>query len=102
MLASLLTETVSVKRFGAVEDTDQLAQATLHASLACHIQPDTEDTTEDLPGSFGRDWLLMCNTVDLKEDDRVTWNSKEYRVIAVSHHDMFGEAHTEARIRANV
>lgn len=101
MLASLLTETVSVKRDGAISGQgDQLGFATVIASLPCHIQPEDEDTFQDIPHSFGKTWLLLCDPADVREGDRITWDGKEYRVMTSISHDFAGEEHTEVRMRA--
>lgn len=99
MLASLFTETVSVERLTETEGSN-IEEYTEHiATLACAIQPIDDTITQDLPGSFGKEWLLMCAPADIQEGDRVTWNAGEYRVTGVEQHDFAGETHTEARIR---
>lgn len=69
------------------------------ASVACLIQPLTDEVSGDLEGSFGKDFLMLSPTVDIREGDRVSISAEEYRVVATEALNFGNNPHRETRIR---
>lgn len=68
--------------------------------IPCHIQPLTNDTTQDLPSSFGKNWLMFCDVNDIREGDRVKDGDSEYRVTGVESYEWRGKSkHMEIVLR---
>jgi hypothetical protein len=105
MIESQFTETVQVHRLVDVPGTNKKAFAIHIASLRCAIQPLEADTTQDIPGGFGKSFLMFCPVVDLKEGDRIirdvdeSGDGREYRVVASESFDFQGQSHMEVIIR---
>lgn len=99
----MLTESVSTKRLALVGSTNKKSFQTKLSSLSCHIQPLDGAETADIQGGFGKDYMMFCETDDVKEGDRVmrTVESEtlEYRVTAIEKYDFKGESHMEVTIR---
>ena len=92
--------TVSTKRLTPVVDTEKDSYADHLEGVACHIQPLDESYSEDVQGSFGKDWLMFCDNVDILEDDKVIDGEIEYKVVGVERFHFLGmERHTEVRLR---
>lgn len=96
--------TFRVERVAEVDGTDKTTFETHIASESGHIQPLEESYTMDEPGSAGKDWLLFCDVLDIKENDRIVDTTDdeevEYRVVGVESFDFLGsERHMEVRIR---
>ena len=53
------------------------------SSVRCSIQPLDDSFNEDQKGSFGKDRLMFCAVVDIKENDKVLFDGTTYRVVAV-------------------
>lgn len=99
-LQQTYTRTVSVMRIGRLLDGTS-AYSTTILSVPCHIQPLEEGLSQDLQGNFGKDFLMVCDVVDIKEGDRLVDGSLEYHVNAVDVYDFEGSAHMELRIRTS-
>jgi len=69
------------------------------AEVNCGIQTLDDRFNEDIEGSFGKDFLMMCGVVDIKEGDRVIDGEVEYRVVGVEVYDMGNNPHIELIIR---
>lgn len=68
--------------------------------VECHIQPLDDTYSEDLDGSFGKEWLMYCDFLDILEGDRVINGAINYKVVAVKKfHFLDLERHMEIRIR---
>lgn len=93
------TQTAEVYRLGN-EESGYGQDYSLHlADVACHLQPLDDRYSEDIEGSFGKDFLMICGNVDIKEGDRVTVSDIEYRVTAVEVYTLGAIQHTELTIR---
>jgi hypothetical protein len=69
-------------------------------AVACHIQPLDESITEDLSGSFGKDYLMFAYVQDIVEGDQVVDGSDKYKVVGVESYEFLGQnRHMELRIR---
>lgn len=98
-----LTETVEVKRLGFVGATNKKEFSTHIATLPCHIQPLDSAETQDIPGGFGKDFLLFCESADIREGDRIERTvgeeTIEYRITGLESYNFMGNAHMELTIR---
>ena len=91
---------VSVSRLA--EDTNDRELYSSHLTgVRASIQPLDDSFNEDQTGSMGKDRLMFCEVQDIKEGDRVTFDSKVYRVVALENFDDFRrqEQHMEILIR---
>lgn len=77
------------------------AYAPLLPAFPCHVQPLEPAVTEDLRGGFGKDWLMFCPILDIKEGDKIiVEDTQEYRVSGVEKFDFSRNPHLEVLIRA--
>lgn len=94
------TETVTVKRLQASSEPDVEEYGNHLTGVACHIQPFDDSYTEDITGSFGKDWLMFADYADILEGDKIINGSVEYKVISVERFEFLGQTrHMEMRIR---
>lgn len=98
MFPHLFTETINTSRIVDGDDNKLVYEANL-SGLACAIQQADAKISMDLVGSYGKDWLVFCDIVDVLEGDRAEWNGKTYRVMAVDRLDFEGDSHMELLIR---
>ena len=70
-------------------------------SVRCAIQPLDDSFNQDIVGSMGKDRLMFCAVQDIVEGDKVTFESKVYKVVAVENFNDFRrqEQHMEILIR---
>jgi hypothetical protein len=104
MLESHFNKTARVDRLAAVldeedEPTAKKTYSTHIASLSCHIQPLDPSITQDIPGGFGKNFLMFSPAADIIEGDRVFIDSDEYRVIGTEQLNFNGHPHQETIIR---
>jgi len=104
MLESFYTKTARVDRLTTVLDDEDQPTAkrdyTTHiASLACHVQPLDDTITQDIPGGFGKNFLMFSAVADIIETDRVIIDSVEYRVIGTEALSVGDKPHQETIIR---
>lgn len=99
MIENHYNTTFTTKRLTDVEGTNKREYTDNLSSTACMIQPLDPSFTGDLPGSFGKEWLMFCPVVDLEEGDRVISGGKEYKVTGIETLEWQGEDHMEATLR---
>lgn len=101
-IAHLYDSTATTQREGYVGmSTVKKAMANHLTSFACHIQPFEASIASDLPGSFGKRWIMFCATADFKEGDKVVVNgTDEYRIMGVETFNMSGNPHAEVTLKA--
>lgn len=92
-------ESVDVKRLADVEGTNKREFTQILSGVACQIQPLDPAFSQDIPGGFGKDFLMFCETVDIQEGDRIIRGSQEFRVTGVEKLDWQGQRHMEVSIR---
>jgi len=94
---------VDVYRLSDVADTDNqawVAHLDGTSEVSCMIQPLDDAYGEDLEGgSYGKDFVLFCAVVDIKQGDKIVDGSTEYIVQGVESYDWQGFSHMELRIR---
>ncbi len=99
MLESHYDKTASVDRLALIGGTAKKDYAAHIATLLCHIQPLDPSITQDIPGGFGKNFLMLSGTADIIEGDRVFIDSEEYRVIGTEQLEFNGHPHQETIIR---
>ena len=99
MISEFYDKTVSTKRLSATTGTDNESYQTNLASVSCHIQPLDEGFLPDMSGSYGKNFLMFCEVVDIKQGDIVVDGSVEYLVEGVESLSFEGETHLELAIR---
>lgn len=94
-------KTATTKRMMATDDSSGFQELeTVLTDLACHVQPLEDSISPDITGGFGKDFLMFCAIVNLKEGDRVFIDNDEYRVVSMEKLRYMGQPkHIEARIR---
>lgn len=101
-ISQFFDKTVDIYRLEDTADTDNQAfQVHLDgtAAVSCNIQPLEDAYGEDLEGSYGKDFVMFCPVVDIKQGDKVVDNSTEYIVQGVESYSFQGFYHMELRIR---
>jgi len=69
-------------------------------ALNCHIQPLDDNFSEDLAGSFGKNFLMFCQVCDILEGDKIIDGTDTYRVTGVDSYNFRDEdKHMELIIR---
>lgn len=99
MLESHFDKTARVDRSTLIAATAKQDYQTHIASLACHIQPLDPSITQDIPGGFGKNFLMFSPVADIIEGDRVFIDGEEYRVIGTEQLTFNGKSHQETIIR---
>lgn len=93
---------VDVYRLADVADTDNeawVAHLDGASAVRCQIQPLDDSYDEDLEGSYGKDFVMFCAVVDIKQGDKIVDGAVEYMVVGVESYDWQGFSHMELRIR---
>ena len=100
-LTSQFNKTVSTKRLTVIVDTDKEDWQTNLTGVDCMIQPLEDSFNEDLQCAFGRDFLMFCNVLDIKEGDQIVDGSTIYKVVGVEDFKTWLgiSTHMELRIR---
>ena len=104
MLESHFNKTARIDRLTTVLDEDDQPTAKKNyqphiASLSCHIQPLDPTITQDIPGGFGKNFLMFSPAADIDEGDRIIIDADEYRVIGTEQLTFNGKSHQETIIR---
>ena len=91
---------VTIKRLEDTEGTEDNESWGDHLTeVACQIQPLDDSYGEDLEGSYGKDFVMFCSVIDVKQGDKIIDNSTEYIVQGVESYSWQGFSHMELRIR---
>ena len=98
MISSHFDKTASIERLAVVEGNKKAFSSHL-SSVSCLIQPLSDEVSEDMTGSFGKDFLMLSPVVDIQEGDRVIIDTEEYRVMATEALNFCSNPHRETRIR---
>lgn len=101
-IENMYNQTAVTQREGAVgASTIKKAYQAHLSSFKCHVQPLEAEVVQDLPGGFGKNWLMFCPCLDIKEGDKVIVDgTTEYRVMGVENYDFSNNPHLEVTIRA--
>lgn len=95
-------QTVSTKRLGPIVGTNKEEYSAYLASVACLIQPDESQPSEDLDGQFGKNFIMFCPISDIKEEDIIVDGSDEYKVIGSESFNFMGHTHQELELRKRI
>jgi hypothetical protein len=68
-------------------------------AFPCHVQPLEASLSMDLPGGIGKNWLMFCPVLDIKEGDKIVVGATEYRAAGVETYDFSRNPHCEVVIR---
>lgn len=98
-IAQFFDNEVTIQRLEDTADTDNQAWGAHLTEVACQIQPLDDSFSEDLEGSYGKDFVMFCAVIDVKQGDKIIDNSVEYIVQGVESYSWQGFSHMELRIR---
>ena len=90
---------ISTKRLTKITGKDNQDWQTCLASVDCNIQPLDSSYNEDLEGSYGKDYLMFCDVVDIIEGDKIISGSTEYIVKGVKSFEVINYSIMELTIR---
>lgn len=98
----MYNQTATTQRETAVSmSTIKKSYTTNLTSFKCHVQPLDAEVFQDVPGGFGKNWLMFCPVLDIKEGDKVTVDgTTDYRVTGVENYNFSRNPHLEVTIRA--
>lgn len=103
ILRNNYTKTADVKRTVETTDANNFVKSefsTVHSDIPCHLQPTTGELTQDRANSFGKNYTMFCDPIEIREGDRVDIDSDEYRVVGVESYKWKGvEKHMEVLLR---
>lgn len=99
-LSEEFDKVASVKRLTQIGATEQKDYQTHIATLPCLVQPLEPSISFDMEGSYGKSFLMMCDTADIVETDRIFIDGEEYKIMALESLEFEGDAHMELSIRA--
>ncbi len=96
---NLFTKTITTKRLTDVFGTDNQDWQTNLSNIQCNIQPLDDSFSEDLSGSYGRDYLMHCDLADIIEGDKIVEDTTEYLVKGIRRMEIGQFSIMELRIR---
>lgn len=99
MISQFFDNEVDIKRLADTADTDNQKWDDHLSGVYCQIQPLDDSFSEDLEGSYGKDFVMFCNVIDVKQGDKIVDGSVEYLVVGVESYSFQGFSHMELRIR---
>ena len=67
--------------------------------INCQIQAVDDSYSEDLEGSYGKDFLMFCDKFDILQGDRIVDGTTIYLVNGIEYYNLMGQEHLELRIR---
>lgn len=67
--------------------------------IPCLIYPLEDSYGEDIQGSYGKDFIMICGILDIKEKDKVIDGWDEYIVVGLKEYNFLGTELMELRIR---
>lgn len=92
--------TADVKRLTPSDDGQTESYGDHLSGVPCAVQPLDDAMSQDLQGSFGKDFLMFCDVQDIDEGDQVVIDEETYRVVGVDSYEWHGvPEHMELRIR---
>jgi len=99
-ISILFTSSVDVKRVTATSgEADTQTFGSHLSAVKCNIQPLDDSFSEDLEGSYGKDFLMATDTADIIQGDKIVDGSTEYMVMGVESYSFESYSHMELRIR---
>lgn len=100
-IESMYNQSAVTKREGFVgSSTIKKAYVDYLDDFPCHVQPSTPSIAQNLPGAFGKEWIMFCPVADFKEGDKVIVDDvDEYRINGVETFNFGIDPHCEVTIR---
>lgn len=92
-ISNFYDKTIIVHRLSEIEDTDKEQYAIHLSSVLCLIQEVEDAFSEDQEGGTGKNYMMYCDVVDIKETDRIIDGSDIYKVVGVKKLKFLGEDH---------
>lgn len=104
MIQNHFDKLVDIKRLSTTSGFKK-SHVVIHSDVPCHIQPLGADLQVN-DGIAGKDWLMFCDFIDIREQDRVFLTNDgeifEYRVVGVEKFEFRGKKrHMEVQIKIN-
>lgn len=100
MISQFFDNTINIDRVGATSGEDDTESWATHLEgVSCQIQPLDDAFSEDLAGSYGKDFVMFCGVIDIQQGDKVIDGDDEYLVKGVESYSFQGFSHMEIRIR---
>lgn len=65
----------------------------------CLFQPLDAEFSMDVEGGFGKDYMMMCDVLDIVDGDRIIIDGQEYRIVGIEKHNWMNHEHMEIIIR---
>ncbi len=97
IISRLYDATAVTEREGWV-DVNKIKRAYVSnlTAFACHVQPLEAELAQTLPGGIGKNWLMFCSNLDIKENDKLIVNdTTEYRVAGIETYTHSRNPHME-------
>jgi hypothetical protein len=98
MISAHYDKTANTERLITVSGNKKSFTAYL-SNIPCLLQPLSDSVSEDMPGAFGKEFLMISGIVDIAEGDRVIIDSKEYRVMGTEALNFGRNPHRETRLK---
>lgn len=94
-------KTIKTQRLTDIAETDKEDYQDFLTNVPCMIQPLEDSFGEDLQGGFGKDFLMFCTVLDIKEGDLVVDGTTVYKVVGLEDFKNWlgNSTHMEVRIR---
>lgn len=87
-MKTLFTSTITTSRVTDKAGTDNQEWIANLTNIKCNIQPLDGSSNQDLDGSYGKDYLMFCDVIDIIEGDKITSGATEYLVKGVKSYDV--------------
>lgn len=98
-ISQFFDKQVAVKRLTGTAGTDNEAYGDHLSEVSCQIQPLEDSYGEDLEGSYGKDFVMFCEVLNIKQGDKIVDGTVEYLVVGLESYSWQGFSHMELRIR---
>lgn len=100
MIETYYTDIINTYRLQTTSG-DKKAPVLYLENIPCHIQPYSGDTTQDVAGSFGKEFSMFCAaSIDIVENDHIVCGDKRYRITAIERFKFRKQCrHQELRLR---
>lgn len=96
-IARLFVKTASVERLTTTTG-NKMEFTSYLPSVDCLIQPLTDEVSQNMTGSFGKQFLMLSGIVDIQEGDRVIIDTEEYKVMGTEALNFGNNPHRETRL----
>ncbi len=100
MIETFYDKSANIMRLQDDESGDTESYGYHILDVECHVQALDDYFSQDLDGSVGKEWIMVCAIQDIKEGDRAIIDDVDYKIVGVKTLE-FGDVddHMELRIR---